>query len=503
MKSYIFLLTIFTILFSSCSKKSREFGTEGQIIISGIIKNFDPKTDAKTIQVVRRDFFDQNTKIASEINKNGEFLLSFTTAYPQQFYIKYGEFANIFGRPGDSLYIEIDRSVLENKKEILDNGEFFVRFSETDLGRANRDFNLFYQQLVTDHNMYFYDDSERKKEAEEFTTYIKRKEEVFLKAYQQYKSDHKTNTLFSEITEDYIKYGTMHDLLRYTWIYPYANGINKDTFALPDNYYAFLNTYNNADNKLFTISHLSFLHELNQYASNYGKEVQQKIQISLIEKKYNAIMPFVMKRLDSITSGFTRELILSQFYMSLIEAQQIEIFEAIYDSTSITNNYFLSKIREGHISLKKYLSNTEFEGANLMSLKSDITSAIIDTISSRYQGKVIYIDFWAPWCSPCMNEMKYSKQIQEHFGDNEDVIFLFLANRCKEDSWKATIANKELSGEHLLLTEDQFNLLAADLNIGGIPHYAIIDKSGHIVNKDAPRPSEKGHLLKEINKLLN
>ena len=86
---------------------------------------------------------------------------------------------------------------------------------------------------------------------------------------------------------------------------------------------------------------------------------------------------------------------------------------------------------------------------------------------------------------------------------NDKVVFLFLANRCKADARKATITNKNLQGEHILLTDDQFKVLEELLGINGIPHYTLIDKKGNIVFKNAPRPSDKDKLITEIKRQMN
>jgi thiol-disulfide isomerase/thioredoxin len=200
------------------------------------------------------------------------------------------------------------------------------------------------------------------------------------------------------------------------------------------------------------------------------------------------------------TSGFTRDLALTDFYLRVIGGQQLEEFEALYDSSFITDPYLRGVIKYEYRNLKKYLNNQQKNGANLRSINSSIVKNLVNTILAKYSGKVIYIDFWAPWCVPCMYEMPYSKELQNVY-QNKEVVFLFLASRCN-DSWKATIANQKLTGEHILLRDDQFTILSAEFGIKGIPHYVLIDKKGNIVFKNAARPSQMDLLRKQIDKLL-
>jgi len=46
---------------------------------------------------------------------------------------------------------------------------------------------------------------------------------------------------------------------------------------------------------------------------------------------------------------------------------------------------------------------------------------------SQYEGKAVFINFWATWCKPCIQEMPTIANVQEKL-QNENVIFLLASN---------------------------------------------------------------------------
>lgn len=494
----LFGICIVLISFGACSNRQADFGIESNVIVSGTITNYEIGKSPETIEIIRRDFFDLNEKFVEKINENGTFKFKISIPYAQESYLKYGNLISLIYVPGDSLHIQIDNGILQNKN-LLE----FLKFSETMTGKTSWLINKFNAELPNDEYIGMHPiEAEKNKSPKEFEDYIKNRERKYYAFLQEFKNKNHTTELFDKWVNDKLKYESWNDLMRYRWTHPHYNKMESDGFDLPESYFAFLSEYNMNDNRLFSIAHADFLHEFSMYSIQNPKDSLNKAISTYQTQGYEKASDVLKSMIEINTSGFTKDLFFTKFYVNILKGQELKMFEAVYDSSFTNQSYFLSTINNEYQKLKDYLSNQNTENANLSTIKSSIVSGLIDTISQKYSGNVIYIDFWAPWCSPCMNEMPYSKNIQEYF-INEKVVFLFLANRCKPDSWKATISNKELTGEHILLSDDQYNVLAGLVGITGIPHYTLIDKNGNIVLKDAPRPSEKDKLITEIKRQMN
>ena len=108
--------------------------------------------------------------------------------------------------------------------------------------------------------------------------------------------------------------------------------------------------------------------------------------------------------------------------------------------------------------------------------------AILRKILEPFKGRIVYLDIWGTWCGPCKDKLKESWKVKEAL-KNYDIVYLYLANRSPEESWKNVIKEYNLTGPncvHYNLPKEQQHAVERFLNVDGFPTYRLIDKQGNI-----------------------
>lgn len=108
-----------------------------------------------------------------------------------------------------------------------------------------------------------------------------------------------------------------------------------------------------------------------------------------------------------------------------------------------------------------------------------------------YKGKYVYIDVWATWCGPCIAEQPALEKLEEHYQDNQDIVFLGVSIDNDKAAWEKMVTEKALKGVQLLATNGFDSDLNKDYNISGIPRFILVDKNGNLISACAERPSSK------------
>ncbi len=152
-------------------------------------------------------------------------------------------------------------------------------------------------------------------------------------------------------------------------------------------------------------------------------------------------------------------------------------------------NYIDSIIHLQRHDFKKEELNTE--------LKDTLGNILVfNDIINQNKGSVIYIDFWASWCRPCIEEMKQYPEIDDFFVKNKIKPILISIDK-DEIAWISTIRKTEAQFKINYLI-DKDTPLATFFKVSPIPRYVLIDKNGKIAQFAAARLSNSNDLAKQI-----
>jgi thiol-disulfide isomerase/thioredoxin len=155
----------------------------------------------------------------------------------------------------------------------------------------------------------------------------------------------------------------------------------------------------------------------------------------------------------------------------------------------------------------KYIDSlkTNFTASKLSS-KDALATIVTDqkgnpfALNQIIKDKPLFIDCWASWCVPCLQQFPFSKELETKYKGKID--FAYLSFDKDKAKW-IDKARRLFLDENSYLIDNNFSSSFANyFNISSIPRYIILDSKGNIVDKDAPRPTRKEALTKILDNLL-
>ena len=103
----------------------------------------------------------------------------------------------------------------------------------------------------------------------------------------------------------------------------------------------------------------------------------------------------------------------------------------------------------------------------------------ITHLTADLKGKVVFINFWATWCPPCLAEMPSLNDLYNQFREDEQFVFLFINEDDDEARAKTFLQSK---GYTMPLVTRAGNL-PVQIFSGTLPTTVVLDKEGRIVFK--------------------
>ncbi len=97
-----------------------------------------------------------------------------------------------------------------------------------------------------------------------------------------------------------------------------------------------------------------------------------------------------------------------------------------------------------------------------------------ETSLSEFQEKILFVNFWATWCAPCVEEMPSIESLADHFPD-ADVAFLLISKETA-DTVREFVEDQDLAVPVYTISDSGGSLWA-----GTIPATFIFDETRQVV----------------------
>ncbi len=98
-----------------------------------------------------------------------------------------------------------------------------------------------------------------------------------------------------------------------------------------------------------------------------------------------------------------------------------------------------------------------------------------------FKGKYIFLNFWATWCGPCIDEMPSMERLYQKFKTRKNFAMLAVSI----DKGGAEVVEKFKAENKFTFTVllDRDSEVAGAYGVMGIPSTYLIDPQGHVINR--------------------
>lgn len=458
MKKLCFLLMV--IALASCSMPD-----PGTVTVTGVVEN---PTGAEVEVFYYKDFITNSMeKLVVSLDEHNAFSATLPLTQAEFVYVSIPRRTfMLYLKPGANTHMLFDASDPENIPVV--SGDF----------EKENSFFLSYRMLVGQKHSHsdVFSMMQEAEEAMEFKAYVKG-------IYDERKQFLTEHPLYAELDRDFVRHFELDILYqKYFYLMQYASVLEflfePDVMPeLTDEFFAFLE-----DENLFSDKHTlsrQYYNFLNHYL-----RYQMAMLADDNDDRSRQVTQFDLA--TELFSGKSRDLVLADVVISALSFGDFEEAIGLY-------RRFSDMRPSGDVAAIVLAEYTAHQALAPGKPAPAFTLTDIDgqeVSLDDFLGKVVYLDFWASWCGPCLQQIPHAKELKQRMAGRDDLVFLYISVDTDQQAWRNMVADRDIQGVHLNVPGFSHEV-PQSYNLKGVPTFYLIGRDGKIADNRPPRPSQE------------
>jgi thiol-disulfide isomerase/thioredoxin len=123
----------------------------------------------------------------------------------------------------------------------------------------------------------------------------------------------------------------------------------------------------------------------------------------------------------------------------------------------------------------------------------------LDAMIAAHKGKVVFVDYWATWCHPCVEYFPHTVEMHHKYKDQGlAVIAVSFDDPEEEGKARKYLADQGADFENLLSNLGQGPAAFEGFQIDNVPHFRLYDRTGKLVHKWDDQPTDADEKIEEL-----
>lgn len=460
--------------------KSGEFFAKDTARLVGYIKGYDPRAGFTTGMIYAGNVITrEDYPVVIQIHEDGRFEGNIPMVFPEYLMLIFENFRFYFYiQPGETLSMVLDWDEFLTADRLRYRRHPFSNITYQGVSaQINKELTAFYAQLPELPYQKIYGD-ERKGE---FAGYKSHLDAITADYTNQYKHLLETEKL-SEQTRKILQYNYKMQFAYFLMDYEMDFGIrNREAgIKLPIEFYDLLQDIPMQDRELLSTPDFSGFINRFEFASPFDINPREERSTDTWRQK-DSIYSEVLKLQPSIIYDITKVRSLDSGFKHWAKDQR--------EDAAV----FLNKLKKGIAEpfLKEeadriFQKHFPLEKPVAYELPNTAAAKLFKDIIAPYKGKILFVDFWATTCGPCIYNIKQHKALRESYKGSKDIDFVFItaADLSPINAYNKFIEEQELTNTYRV-SQDDYQYLRQLFKFNGIPRYVLVDREGRILNGDA------------------